>query len=182
MNKTNFFTILTIVAIVANASSQNSASTNASADLLTAMTLTQTSALSFGANILTNTSGGTVVLPADNTDRLYTGGVAASTVTPAASNASYTVSGNVNEAYSILLPSSVVVTHSSGAIGAGVRIMNITELTAIFNGASENTVTNKSTLDASGNDSFKVGGKLTISEEQLGGTYNGTFQVSVDYN
>jgi hypothetical protein len=182
MKKINFFAILMIAVIAPNTFSQNSATTNASAELLMAMKLTQTSALNFGANILTDATGGTVVLPADNITRSYSGGVAASALAPAASNASYTVSGNVGETYAILLPTSIVVTHLTGATGAGVRTMNITEMTARFNGAAQNTINNSSTLDANGNDSFKVGGKLTIAAGQLGGTYNGTFPISVDYN
>jgi hypothetical protein len=38
------------------------------------------------------------------------------------------------------------------------------------------------TLDASGADSFTLGGTLTVLENQVGGIYAGTFDVTIDYN
>jgi heptaprenylglyceryl phosphate synthase len=58
--------------------------------------------------------------------------------------------------------------------------MGITEMKARFNGEDADATT--STLAANGTDSFTLGGTLNVQENQIGGQYSGTFQVSVDYN
>ncbi|MCB0520001.1 MAG: DUF4402 domain-containing protein [Saprospiraceae bacterium] len=152
--------------------------TDAGAVLIVAMTLTETSPLHFGSNVLTSSAGGTVVLPSNSTTRTYTGGVATSAATPVATNAAYDVTGTALETYALTLPTSTTVTHTS--VGTGVNTMTITLMTARFNGASADAVT--STLDADGLDSFTLGGTLNVGANQVGGVYAGTFDVTVDYN
>ena len=78
----------------------------------------------------------------------------------------------------ITLPATTTVTHTT--LSSGVYQMDITLMTARFNGAATDDIT--STLTSSGTDSFTVGGTLTIKASQLGGIYAGTFPVSIDYN
>lgn len=152
--------------------------TNAGAVLIVAMTLSETSPLHFGSNVLTTTAGGTIVLPSNSTTRTYTGGVAASAATPVATNAAYDVTGTALETYALTLPASVTVTHTS--VATGVNTMEITSMTARFNGAGADATT--SALSADGTDSFTLGGTLTVGANQVGGVYAGTFDVSIDYN
>ena len=176
MKKTILFTILMIAATITNINAQ--VSTSASADLLVAMVINQTSPLNFGSSVLTSAAGGSIELPSNSITRVYSGGVATSAASPAPTNAAYNVTGNANQTYAVVLPTTTKVTHTS--VNVGVFEMNITLMKARFNGKSEDaTVSN---LSADGNDSFTVGGTLTVLPNQVGGQYTGTFQVSVDYN
>ena len=165
-----------IAATVTNINAQ--VSTTASADLLVAMVINQTSPLNFGSSVLTSTGGGSIVLPSNSITRVYDGGVATSAASPAPTNAAYTVSGNANQTYALVLPATTTVTQTNG--GTGVITMDITLMTARFNGATEDAIV--STLSAQGADNFTVGGTLTVKPNQVGGQYQGSFEVSVDYN
>ena len=165
-----------IAATITNINAQ--VSTSASADLLVAMVINQTSPLNFGSSVLTSAAGGSIELPSNSITRVYSGGVATSAASPAPTNAAYTVSGNANQTYAVVLPTTTTVTHTS--VNVGAFEMNITLMKARFNGtAADATVSN---LSAEGTDSFTVGGTLTVLPNQVGGQYTGTFQVSVDYN
>ncbi len=152
--------------------------THAGAVLMVAMGLTQTAPLHFGSSALTTTAGGTIVLPANSTTRTYTGGVATSAATPVATNAAYNVTGTMNETYAITLPTTVTVTNTQAS--TGVYQMDITLMSAYV--ASKSAVSSTGTLSATGTDSFTLGGTLTVKANQLGGIYDATFGVSVDYN
>jgi len=152
------------------------AATAAGAKLIVPMTLSQTSPLHFGSiNLLTGT-GGTVELPSNSTTRVFSTGLAASTIAPAATNAAYNVTGSNSATYALTLPSTIVVTELVGHTAT----MTINALTARFNGAASDAVV--STLSATGTDNFTVGGTLTVTPAQIGGIYAGTFPVTVDYN
>ena len=152
------------------------AATPAGAKLIVPMVLSQTSALHFGTiNVLLG-AGGTCRLPSNSTTRVFSAGLAASTVAPTATNAAYNVTGTMNVTYALTLPSTITVTETVG----GVETMTIGTLKARFNGAGADATT--STLSASGTDSFTLGGTLTVPAAQVAGVYAGTFAVSVDYN
>lgn len=179
--KKSIFTIATIILLVGfttNTFAQTSATvtgTTAGAKLIKPMTLTQISPLHFGTiNVLTG-AGGTVTLPSNSTDRVFSAGVAVSSVAPIATNAAYSVTGTKNVTYSLTLPTTITVTET-----LTTATMTISALTARFNDAGADAVT--STLSATGTDSFTVGGTLTVGASQTGGVYAGTFNVTVDYN
>jgi hypothetical protein len=152
------------------------AATAAGAKLIVPMTLTQTSPLHFGTiNVLTGL-GGTCLLPSNSTTRVFSAGVAASTVAPVATNAAYNVTGTMNATYALSLPATITVTETVGATAT----MTISLLTARFNGASADAIV--STMSAAGTDNFTVGGTLTVAPLQVAGIYAGTFPVTVDYN
>jgi hypothetical protein len=166
------------IALSAQDSQAAVSATPASANLLVAMKLKQNSVLSFGSSLLTNKDGGTVILPSSNVDRDYTGGVSSSEATPSPSNASYSVTGTANETYAVVLETKITVTHTS--VDSGVNSMDITDITARFNGKdTDDTV---STLASDGTDSFSLGGTLTVQANQVSGRYTGLFAVNVDYN
>jgi len=181
MKKITLFIVIMVTVFTLNVNAQSSAtisSTGASANLLIAMTLTEVAPLSFGSSLLSDASGGTVVLPSNSTIRIYSGGVATSAATPTPTVAAYNVIGTGLETYALVLPSSITVTHTS--ISTGVNTMDITSMTARFNGASGDATT--SSLSTNGTDSFTLGAKLIVQANQIGGQYSGVFQVSVDYN
>ena len=154
--------------------------THAGAVLIVPMGLTQTAALHFGTIVLTSTAGGTVVLPSNSTSRTFDGGVAvaASNVTSHPSNAAYNVTGTMNETYALTLPGTITVTETTG--GTGAATMTISALKARFNTTGTDAVS--STLSSSGTDNFTVGGTLTVPATPVAGIYDGSFNVSVDYN
>lgn len=175
---------LAIVLILTAISSQLIAQTaatktsEAGAALVVAMSLTETAPMHFGTSSLVNNTGGTIILPSNSTVLNYSGGVAVSSATPAASNATYHVTGTALESYAVTLPASVTLTHLG--TGTGVNTMEITELTARFSGTNADAVT--STISAAGADSFTLGGTLQVGANQVAGVYAGTFNVSIDYN
>lgn len=149
------------------------ASTNVQAKLIVPLSITETSSLHFGTINILGGEAGTVVLPADSTDRIFSG-VVGSAVAPLASNAAYTVAGTKNVSYGVSLPTSITVMESGG------DAMTITNLKARFNAATDDGTT--STLNVNGTDSFKLGGTLMVTANQIPGIYTGSFNVSVDYN
>jgi hypothetical protein len=180
LKKITLFTAVIIVCFAVNINAQSKAtvSSTANASLLVAMSLSEASPLNFGSSLLTSAAGGTIVLHSNSTNRDYTGGVATSAATPAPSAAAFKVVGTKLETYAVVLPSLVTVWHTS--ISTGVHTMDINSMTARFNGAVSNATT--STLASNGTDSFTLGATLNVQEDQIGGQYSGTFQVSVDYN
>jgi hypothetical protein len=152
------------------------AATSAGAKLIVPMTLTETAPLHFGTINGLLGAGGTCTLPSNSTVRVFSAGLAASAVAPLATNAAYNVTGTMNATYALTLPASITVTETV----ASVATMDITSLTARFNGALADDVV--STLSATGTDSFTLGGTLTVAPGQVAGIYAGTFAVSVDYN
>ncbi len=148
-------------------------STNVNAKLIIPLSIEETSSLHFGTINILDGIAGTVVLPPDSTTRIFQG-VVESAVAPLASNAAYNVTGTKNVSYAVSLPTSITVFENGG------DMMNITDLKARFNGE----VTDKTTsfLSNNGTDSFKIGGTLNITANQIPGIYTGTFNVSVDYN
>ena len=171
-------TILTVGFFTNNAMAQTKAEvigTTAGAKLIKPMTLVQDSPLHFGTiNVLTGV-GGDVVLPSNSIARVFDAGNASGIVAPAPTNAAYSVTGTKSTTYALNLPGTITVTDAVSA-----ETMTISALKARFNGKSADAVT--STLSADGDDSFTVGGTLTVGAGQATGTYAGTFNVSVDYN
>jgi hypothetical protein len=181
MKKNTLFALVIIAGFTIPLAAQSVGTVNATAanaNLLVAMSLSEEAPLNFGSSLLANTAGGTVTLPSNSTTRGYTGGLANSAATPIPTIAAYNVNGTGLETYVLVLPSLTTVSHTT--ISSGINTMDITSMTARFNGADADATT--STLSASGTDSFTLGGTLTVQENQVGGQYSGTFQVSVDYN
>jgi hypothetical protein len=158
------------------ASKATVSSTSAGAKLIQPMTLKETSPLHFGTiNVLTG-AGGTVLLPTSNLARVFGTGVASGIVAPLPTNAAYNVTGTKNVTYALTLPETITVAETLTPL----ETMTISLLKARFNGAGADAVT--STLNGLGEDSFTVGGTLTVKSPQMPGIYAGTFAVSVDYN
>ena len=177
-----FAAIVMMAGFTTTVVAQTSASetTNAGAQLIVPMTLTQNSSLHFGnITLLDATVAGTVTLSTANA-RTFTGGVSLETGagSPSSSNATYAVTGTYNETYALSLPTTITVKETEST-----ETMTISDLQVLFNdGAEETGVGATSTLSATGTDDFIVGGTLAVAIAQIGGIYAGTFDVSVDYN
>lgn len=153
---------LSAVSFASAASAATSATANASAEVLSTLTLTANSALNFG-QIAANT-GGTVTVNADST--ASSTGTLVSTGTRAP--AGFTVTGTPNANVVLTLPSAATLTRSGGT-----ETMSIAGFNSNPVGAFQ--------LGGTGSANFSVGGTLSVASGQLAGVYNGTFSVSVEY-
>ena len=153
---------LSAVSFASAASAATSATANASAEVLSTLTLTANSALNFG-QIAANT-GGTVTVNADST--ASSTGTLVSTGTRAP--AGFTVTGTPNANVVLTLPASATLTRSGGT-----ETMSIGTFNSNPAGAFQ--------LGGTGSANFSVGGTLTVASGQVAGVYNGTFSVSVEY-
>ncbi|HEY4616698.1 MAG TPA: DUF4402 domain-containing protein [Flavobacterium sp.] len=172
------------IGFTANSKAQTLATVNSSAgaSIIVPMRLTEQNSLNFGTSTKQSGVAGSVVLSAANAARDFNGGVSGSLIGEPASNAVFNVSGTYNSSYSITLPTSITV------VEPGSTSMTINELKIRFNGAAEDIAINEGNnsiskvLNSSGDDSFRLGGKLNIGSEQAEGLYSGTYYVTVDYN
>jgi hypothetical protein len=174
-------TILAIIGHIVSVRAQSAPTINstASAQLIEAITLSETTSLNFGTTVLKSTAGGTVVLSSNSNTRNYTGGLAGGgPENQDATNATFEVSGASLATYSVTLPAVITLTHTS--IDSGINTMNVTSMKARFNDAESDSLT--STIASEGKDSFSLGATLTVQENQIFGQYSGQYEVSVDYN
>lgn len=170
-----FAAIVLMVNFSGKVMGQATENTAAAAKLITPISITENASLHFGTMSVLAGTGGTCILSTQGV-RSKTDGVSLSSQTPAATNAAYTVAGQANATYAITLPSTITVTESVG----GVQTMTISSLLARTASAGSNGLTG--TLDGSGNDTFTVGGTLTVPAGKLAGLYEGAFDVTVAYN
>lgn len=149
---------------------------NASATLLTPMSVAQTTAMQFGDLVDNAGTGGTVILSTAGTASV-TGSVVTTTTgaTPAA--AVFSVTGDANKAYNFSVPTTITLT-------SGANTMTVGSLLASVDGAADQSV--NATTPATGNtgtgtSTVVIGGTLTVAASQAAGSYAGTYTVSVDY-
>ncbi|OIP84446.1 MAG: hypothetical protein AUK44_02465 [Porphyromonadaceae bacterium CG2_30_38_12] len=130
--------------------------------------------LNFGSLAVSTSTSGTCTLSTSNI-RTTSGGVNAISTTTS-STASFLVNGTMNKAFAITLPAIPVVVTRAG----GIETMTVDNFQArpMSSGSDQTT----GTLDATGTDSFFVGGRLNIAAAQVDGVYEGTFNVTVAYN
>ncbi len=149
--------------------------TTAGAVIITPIALTEVTPLHFGVMSVLAGTPGTCVLSTQGV-RTATGGVNLSAQAPVATNAVYTVAGQLNTTYAITLPATITVTETIG----GIQTMTIGTLLARTTSAGVDGLTG--TLSGGGTDGFTVGGTLTVAAAQLAGVYAGAFDVTVAYN
>ena len=145
---------------------QATASANASATIVTPISISKNTDMNFG-NIATNGTVGTVVLsPASG--RTFTGGVSLPATTGTVTAASFTVEGSGSYTYAITLPSSVVITSGSDQ-------MSVNNFTS--------TPSTTGTL-SSGSQTITIGATLNLIASQAEGSYTSAtpFAVTVNYN
>jgi len=173
-------TSIIIVAIVMMAGlstrvmAQNTATANAGAKIVQAISIVKNADLHFGT--MSIPTGAVNVLL--STGNVRTASVPANITllaqAPTTTNAAYTVTGSVAATYAITLPLNGVVTISSGA--NSMPVDDFVALTASTSGATTGS------LGAGGSDTFVVGATLKLANAQPAGVYTGTYDVSVAYN
>jgi hypothetical protein len=145
-----------------------SATANATATIITPISIEKKVDLNFG-NIVANSTGGTVTIATDNTPKYNK--VAAPSIPGTRSAASFEVKGFAGVTYSIELPKTITLKKDGGK-----ETMTV-----------DNFVSNPSgtgLLSASGSQTVNVGATLNVAANQVAGTYKNTtdLKVTVNYN
>jgi len=144
------------------AASAASVTANASANVITPLTIAEGSGMDFG-DVSVGTAGGTVIL--DTTGgRSVTGDAEAVTGGTEAAGV-YNVTGLGTKAYSISFPASAL-------ISSGGNTMTVNTFTHDAGATPALT---------GGLDSFNVGATLVIGPSQAPGAYSGTYSLTVNY-
>ncbi|MBB5638637.1 hypothetical protein HDF26_004853 [Pedobacter cryoconitis] len=153
--------------IIPSSFAQATATANASATIITPISITNTVDMNFG-NVAVNASAGTVVLTPAGT-RTSTGGVTLPATAGTVTAASFTVNGQGAYTYAITLPSTALT------IASGANNMTVSAFTS--------TPSATGTLTA-GTQTLNVGATLNVGGSQVAGTYTSAtpFSVTVNYN
>ena len=152
------------VTVVDDASSDTGdASANGSADVAAPIEITSVAALEFGS-IQANASAGSL-------DVNTSGATTAINVTQLAGNTpapgEFQVTGDGGAAFSISLPSSALMSSAGNTM-------------TINNFQHDAGVT--PSLSGGGTRTVKIGARLNVGADQAGGSYSGTYSISVNYN
>ena len=162
---------LVLTGFAINANAQATATATATATIVTPISITKTSDMSFGNIAVQAASGGTVILsPAGTRTTGGGGGVTLPATTGTVTAAAFTVNGNGSYTYAITLPSSAVTL---------TRVANVETMDAT---AFTSTPSGTGTLSG-GTQNLTVGATLTVAAAQVPGVYNSAnFNVTVNYN
>ncbi|WP_338303637.1 DUF4402 domain-containing protein [Erythrobacter sp. Dej080120_24] len=160
---------------MSSAAHADTATADATAEVLDALVLTADTTLDFGAMVVSG--GGAVTLGSDGTLDCSAVDIVCSGST---SVASFSVEGTANKAVTINLPaSSVELRHSTYTpLTAAETSIILDSFTSSENGGTGPEVT----LDGAGDATFDVGGTITLDGTEVSGIYDGTFTVSVEYS
>lgn len=144
-------------------------SATARAEIVQALTVTNTADLDFGSIALSGVAGTVVV---DSTGAL----ASCTNVTcySTTSAASFDVTGSFNKSLTVSLPAGLTT------LGNGtdtLELSNYTTSAAAVVGETYYTIV----LDGTGAATFTVGGTLSLDGTESEGIYTGTFDVAVDY-
>jgi hypothetical protein len=169
---------LAISAIAGTAHAQASATstTSASATIFRPITLTKDSDLRFGTIVRPASGADTItVSPADGSRSLSTNNAVAlsSGSHLAPTRATYTVSGEGGQAFSISVPTSFNMTRSGGSETLTISLSA---------SAASGTLTGALGNASSGTATFGVVGAMPITSSTASGAYSGSFVTTVSYN
>lgn len=173
MKAIKFFAIAILfsgVSVMASAQNPQATGTaNASATIVTPISINKVADLAFG-NIIADADGGTVtVTPAGAITHT---GVAAPSVAGTSSASSFKVDGLVGATYAITLPAdNAVILKKDGTATVATEQMKLTD----FKNNANKTL-------AGGTETFGVGATLNVVAGQVAGNYTATFNVIVNYN
>jgi hypothetical protein len=158
---------LVMFAFTAATFAQVTASSTAAAVIIAPLTISNTVGLHFGT-AMRGASAGTVVLTPAGV-RSATGGVTLSPLAPVATVASFTIDGEPGRAYTITIPTTDVTISDGGTNSMIVNTFASSPASGTYTPAGASTI-------------LTVGATLNVLANQASGTYNGTFNVSVNYN
>ncbi len=151
-------------------SSATASLVDASATIISPITITNTNSLNFGVIVPDDDAAGTVILPATagTPTRTTTGGANVLTIqTGNPTAASFNVAGANGYSYAVTVPANGVVSLTGD--GDAMAVDNFTT----------SLTSNKGTIGT--NNTFYVGATLSVGAAQVVGTYSATFDVTVAY-
>ena len=159
-----FVMALAVQNVDAQTTTSATQNTTATATIVANISLAKNADLNFGYFALSST-GGTVSIET-NGERSQTGEIIL--LTSDHHPANFTAHGTANGHYFVTLPDNNSVTLT---LSGGTETMTIANF---VHSATE-------VFDATGKETFNVGGKLTVPANQPAGVYEGTFDVIVTY-
>ena len=165
--------VAAISALATPALAQNSAtqSTTGSVKIIQPITLAKNTDLGFGSVVKPNSGTNTVAIDATSGARAMTGGGDAALAPSASGRATYTVTGEGGQTFSISTPASFDMQRQGGSDTITV---------ALTQSATAGTISGA--LGNTGTAAFGVGGSFDVSAATASGAYSGTFDVTVAYN
>ena len=169
MKNTITASLFALIGFSINAGAQSTATATATATIVTPISISNTSDMSFGNVAVQASTAGTVILAPAGT-RTRTSGVTLPATTGTVSAAAFTVTGTAGYTYAITLPTTVTLTRASGSETMDATAFN-TNLGAT------------GTLSGGGTQNFTVGATLAVGAGQTAGVYtSAAFDVTVNYN
>lgn len=164
--------VIATIVMVANFSNkvvaQSDADCDATATLITPISIVNDVAMDFGTVAGSATAGTVVMAATSGADLTPTGGCTVISGTPTAGK--FTVTGEGTQAFTITLPASSITLTGSG--GGDITVDTWT--------CSEASLTTAALVG--GTLVFYVGGTLNVGADEVAGTYDGSFNIVVDYN
>ena len=169
MNYIRIIILAMLIAGSSNVKSQSpSATANAFATIVTPITISKNQDINFGNLDVQSLNGGKVILSPDGF-RTVTSGVSLPSNAGAVSAADFTVMGSNASTFSIDLPATVMLVHSSG-----MESMIADSFTSTPSGSGVLT---------GGSEHIKIGATLAVAAAQRPGIYTSQgFEVTVNYN
>jgi hypothetical protein len=134
------------------------------------ITVANATGLTFGTIVRPSTGSGSVSIDAATGQRTVTGAGSLAASTPAPSRATYVITGEGGQAFSLGVPSTFQMT------GPG------SPLTVTLTSTASAAQTLSSTLGSAGTFSFGVGGSFSTAAATAVGAYQGSYTVTVQYN
>ena len=156
-------------ALPAFAQATGSVTTNGTTTIIQPVTITQSSALSFGT-IVRPISGSSTITIGTGADTVAATGSAIALRGPT-SRARYTLSGEGGEIVSITMPASFAMTKTGAP-----------DLTVTLSRSPLGNATLSGTAGTTGTAALDIGGSFPITSTTVVGSYLGSFTVSVAYN
>lgn len=147
------------------ANPEKTATANASATIITPITIEKITDLSFG-NIIASSAGGTVTIGTENDEPTYSG-VAAPSIQGTRTRSAFTVEGMSGVNFEITLPEDDAI-ELTGPTDADA--MSLTGWTH-----------NSDQVLTDGTNTFQVGATLNVNADQANGAYSASFPVTVNY-
>lgn len=157
---------------VSKSSSQPTSGTTgtAAATIYRPIAISNPTDLVFGTIVRPRTGSGSVVINASTGARTVSGGVVGLSAPPP-SRALFTVTGEGGQAFSVSMPTILLM------LGTGAGILPV-----VLSTTAGSTQVLSSAVGSAGTYSFGIGGTLPVSSTTRTGSYSGSFTVTVDYN
>lgn len=161
-----------IIGIGGFAQTASAATGNASAVLVSPISITESTALNFGSISNGLAAGSSTVVVSDDGVTATTYGASLAKVGATDTRGVFAISGGNNLAYTVTLPASTTITDGSTNMTVGTFTTSSASAGAGLTGTTSGT----------GTDTFYVGATLTVNNTNNAGTYSGTYTITAAYN